>query len=289
MQNIVGIDIGGSHITMAQVDPEKREIISATYVREHVDSFGPKETIFSAWISAIEKVTHDLVKSDLLIGIAMPGPFDYENGISLMQQGKFIDIYQVNIKNELAERLSIYKDQIHFVNDAGAFLEGEVFGGCVRDYKRIFGVTLGTGLGTAFYNGEVASDEDLWDSPFKDSICEDYLATRWFVNHYHILTGEKISGTKDLLDQSEEIQTKIFEDYADSFADFIVKYVRNYEPEVLVIGGNIAKVYPYFKKRLNQHLEEYKIKLPIKISAIFEDAAILGAAGYALKKKQQIN
>ncbi|SHL67878.1 glucokinase [Chryseobacterium carnipullorum] len=287
MQNTVGIDIGGSHITMAQVDPEKREIISATYVREHVDSFGPKETIFSAWISAIEKVTHDLVKSELLIGIAMPGPFDYENGISLMQQGKFIDIYQVNIKNELAERLSIYKDQIHFVNDAGAFLEGEVFGGCVRDYKRIFGVTLGTGLGTAFYNEEVASDEDLWDSPFKDSICEDYLATRWFVNHYKALTGREISGTKDLLDQSEEIQTKIFEDYADSFADFIVKYVRNYEPEVLVIGGNIAKVYPYFKKRLNQHLEEYKIKLPIKISAIFEDAAILGAAGYALKKSNR--
>ncbi|MDN5394879.1 MAG: ROK family protein [Chryseobacterium sp.] len=287
MQNIVGIDIGGSHITMAQVDPDKREIISATYVREHVDSFGPKETIFSAWISAIEKVTHDLVKSELIIGIAMPGPFDYENGISLMQQGKFIDIYQVNIKNELAERLSIYKDQIHFVNDAGAFLEGEVFGGCVRDYKRIFGVTLGTGLGTAFYNGEVASDEDLWDSPFKDSICEDYLATRWFVNHYKALTGREISGTKDLLDQSEEIQTKIFEDYADSFADFIVKYVRNYEPEVLVIGGNIAKVYPYFKKRLNQHLEEYKIKLPIKISAIFEDAAILGAAGYALKKSNR--
>ncbi|HBV15551.1 ROK family protein [Chryseobacterium carnipullorum] len=287
MQNTVGIDIGGSHITMAQVDPEKREIISATYVREHVDSFGPKETIFSAWISAIEKVTHDLVKSELIIGIAMPGPFDYENGISLMQQGKFIDIYQVNIKNELAERLSIYKDQIHFVNDAGAFLEGEVFGGCVRDYKRIFGVTLGTGLGTAFYNGEVASDEDLWDSPFKDSICEDYLATRWFVNHYKALTGREISGTKDLLDQSEEIQTKIFEDYADSFADFIVKYVRNYEPEVLVIGGNIAKVYPYFKKRLNQHLEEYKIKLPIKISAIFEDAAILGAAGYALKKSNR--
>ncbi|SHG36262.1 ROK family protein [Chryseobacterium sp. OV279] len=287
MQNIVGIDIGGSHITMAQVDPEKREIISSTYVREHVYSFGAKETIFSAWISAIEKVTHDLVKSELLIGIAMPGPFDYENGISLMQQGKFIDMYQVNIKQELIERLAISSDQIYFVNDAGAFLEGEVFGGCVRDYRKVFGVTLGTGLGTAFYNGEVASDEDLWDSPFKDSICEDYLATRWFVNHYKALTGGEISGTKDLLDQPEDIQKKIFDDYADSFADFIVQYVRNYSPEVLVIGGNIAKVYPYFKKRLNQHLEEHKIKLPIKISAIFEDAAILGAAGYALKKSNR--
>ncbi len=25
----------------------------------------------------------------------------------------------------------------------------------------------GPGLGTAFYNGELATDEDLWDSPFK--------------------------------------------------------------------------------------------------------------------------
>lgn len=287
MQNIVGIDIGGSHITMAQVDPEKREIISSTYVREHVDSFGDRETIFSSWISAIEKVAIDLVKKDLLIGIAMPGPFDYENGISLMQQGKFIDIYKVNIKEELAERLSISKNQVHFVNDAGAFLEGEVFGGCVKEYSRIFGVTLGTGLGTAFYNGKETTDEDLWDSPFKESICEDYLATRWFVNHYKALTGEEISGTKDLLDKSEEIQAQIFADYADSFGEFIVKYVRKYDPEVLVIGGNIAKVYPYFKNRLNQHLEEHKINLPIKISAIFEDAAILGAAGYALKKSKR--
>ncbi|KMQ66361.1 ROK family transcriptional regulator [Chryseobacterium angstadtii] len=287
MQNIVGIDIGGSHITMAQVDPEKREIITSTYVREHVDSFGPRETIFSDWISAIEKVSRNLVKEDLLMGIAMPGPFDYEHGISLMQQGKFIDIYKVNIKEEIAKRLSISSDQIHFVNDAGAFLEGEIFGGCVRDYSRIFGVTLGTGLGSAFYNGEVASDEDLWDSPFRDSICEDYLATRWFVNHYAALTGEEISGTKDLLDKPEEIQTRMFNDYADSFAEFIVKYVKNYDPEVLVIGGNIAKVYPYFKNRLDEHLSQHKISLPIKISAIFEDAAILGAAGYALKKSNR--
>lgn len=286
MQNIIGIDIGGSHITMAQVDPEKRKIVTSTYVRKHVDSFGSKESIFSAWILAIEKGINDLVRNDLLIGIAMPGPFDYEKGISMMQQGKFIDIYQVNIKEELAKRLSVSSDQIYFVNDAGAFLEGEVFGGCVQDYTKVFGVTLGTGLGTAFYNGETASDEDLWDSPFKDSICEDYLATRWFVNHYKTLTGETISGTKELLDKPEEIQSKIFDDYADSFAEFMVQYVKRYNPEALVIGGNIAKVYPYFKKRLNQHLEKYKINIPIEISAIFEDAAILGAAGYALKKAQ---
>ncbi len=284
MQNILGIDIGGSHITLAQVDPEKREIISSTYVREHVNSFDDKETIFTAWVSAIEKAAQDLVKDQLLIGIAMPGPFDYENGISLMRQGKFIDIYQVNIKEELAKRLSVSQDQIHFVNDAAAFMEGEVFGGCVQGFSRIFGVTLGTGLGTTFYNGEFATDEDLWDSPFKDSIFEDYLATRWFVKRYEELTGEQISGTKDLLEKPLEIQKQIFDEYADSFSEFIVKHVDHYKPEVLVIGGNIAKAYPHFEKRFIQNVTKNNINLQVKISAIFEDAAILGAASYALKK-----
>ncbi|BAP29330.1 ROK family member transcriptional repressor [Chryseobacterium sp. StRB126] len=284
MQNILGIDIGGSHITLAQVNPEKREIITSTYVREHVNSFDDRETIFSAWASAIEKGAHNLAKSDLLIGIAMPGPFDYENGISLMEQGKFIDILHVNIKEELAKRLSISTKQIYFVNDAAAFMEGEVFGGCVQGFQKVFGVTLGTGLGTTFYNGELATDEDLWDSPFKESIFEDYLATRWFVKRYEELTGEQISGTKDLLDKPLEIQKQIFDEYADTFSEFVVKYVDHYKPEVLVIGGNIAKAYPHFEQRFIQNLTANNINLQVKISAIFEDAAILGAASYALKK-----
>lgn len=52
-----------------------------------------------------------------------------------------------------------------------------------------------------------------------------------------------------------------------------------------MIGGNISKAYPYFAERLNQILEENRIELKIEISEIFEDAAILGAASYALKMK----
>lgn len=284
MQNIIGIDIGGSHITLAQVDPKNRKVISSTYVRDTVDSLDKQDKILSAWVSAIEKAAKKLNFNNLLIGIAMPGPFDYENGISLMLQGKFIDIYKVNIKEELAKRLCISTQQIHFLNDALAFLEGEVYGGCVGGFQKIFGVTLGTGLGTTFFNSTFATDENLWNKPMKDSISEDYLATRWFVKRYADLTGKTISGSKDLQLKSKEIQSRIFEEFADSFAEFIAKYVKPYNPEVLVIGGNITKAYPHFEKRFNENLIKNNIFLQVKISEIFEDAAILGAASYALKK-----
>ena len=288
MQNIIGIDVGGSHVTLAQVSAEKKEIIPSTYVREHVDSFADAETIFSAWVSAIEKVAIDLDKTQLLIGVAMPGPFDYEKGISLMQQGKFIHLYETNVKEELAKRLSISSNQIYFLNDAAAFMEGEVFGGCVQDYNKVFGLTLGTGLGSTFYNVQLTTDEDLWDSPFKDSMAEDYFATRWFVNRFKELTGTEINGTKDLLEQPKEIQSQIFDEYADHFSEFIIKYIIPYKAEVLVVGGNIAKTYPLFEARLHQNLKSQNSDIPVKVSGIFEDAAILGAASFALKNFSNI-
>jgi len=289
MQNIIGIDVGGSHVTLAQVDSEKREIIRSTYIRERVDSFAEAEVILKAWTDNIEKVSSNLKREDLLIGIAMPGPFDYEKGISMIQHGKFNSIYNFNVKDELAKRLNTKTSQIHFINDASAFLEGEIFSGLAEDGKRTFGVTLGTGLGTTFYNGNIVTDEDLWDSPLHDSICEDYLATRWFVNKYEELTGEKITGAKDLLNKDEAVRKKIFNEYSENFAIFTLKYIKYYDPEILIIGGNIAKSYPYFSEKLKEILKENNFKIEIKISEIFEDAAILGAVSNALKSNQSKN
>ena len=282
MKKLIGIDIGGSHITLAQIDALAHKIIPETYVREHVDSSETKENILETWVSAIKKVAGDSTK-ELLLGIAMPGPFDYQNGICLLKHGKFIHLYLVNLKVELAKKLEISSSQIFFINDAAAFLEGEVFGGCVQNYKSIFGITLCTGLGTTFYDGTEATDEDLWDAPFGDSFAEDYLATRWFVNHFEELTGQHISGSKDLLDEDPVLQKKVFDLYADTFSEFIIRYVVPYYPQILVIGGNIAKAYPLFKDRFLSNLEKENISLRVEISVIFEDAAILGAASHALK------
>ena len=123
----LGIDIGGSHITAAMVDLESRSIIAGSTLRTAVDASLNAEEILNTWCALIDSVQGSAPGTEAHLGIAMPGPFDYDHGISLIKdQPKFQNLYQVNIKNELAKRLQVEPGNIRFINDAASFLQGEV-------------------------------------------------------------------------------------------------------------------------------------------------------------------
>lgn len=97
-----------------------------------------------------------------LIGIAMPGPFDYLTGICLMKNvNKYESLYGLNIKQELSDRLGIDVQNIVFRNDSEAFLAGEMRFGAGKGLKKGIGITLGTGLGTSIYQNGEAQDMAL--------------------------------------------------------------------------------------------------------------------------------
>ena len=81
--------------------------------------------------------------------LAVPGPFDLEAGVSLMEH-KLKPLYGKDLRGALAERFGWGRGQLLFLNDAAAYLLGEVGTGSVRDAKRAVGLTLGTGVGCAF-------------------------------------------------------------------------------------------------------------------------------------------
>jgi glucokinase len=124
---VVGIDIGGSHITAALVDLDNRILVPNTLIRKKINAHASAHEIIGKWSAAIEAVFmhHPLGKTK--VGIAMPGPFDYANGISLMHNiDKYDALFGINIKESLSENLPISPSDICMRNDAEAFLEGEV-------------------------------------------------------------------------------------------------------------------------------------------------------------------
>lgn len=278
---VLGVDIGGSHITAALVNLETGTLIQDSIKRNAVNSKQEKEAILSAWCSVITDAFESTNIQEKYIGIAMPGPFDYENGISLIkEQDKFNALYLVNIKEELASRLGIKPSAIHFINDAAGFMQGEVFSGAAKGHTRVLGLTLGTGLGSALSINGNALDAELWNSAFLDGIAEDYLSTRWFVGRYLELTGKALEGVKELtgLVDADPLAQQVFVEFGANLAQFLAPIIKKHEAEVVILGGNIAQAFNLFASSLNKGLQEQGLVTPIKLTELNEHAALIGAA-----------
>jgi glucokinase len=229
--------------------------------------------------------------TDKKIGIAMPGPFDYEVGIALMKgQDKFDDLYGSNVKEMLAVSLDIDAANILLVNDAECFLRGEVFSGAAKDFNKSIGLTLGTGLGSSICDRGIIRDADLWCSLFKDGIAEDYLSTRWFIKQYKMLTGEQATDVKDIVERSASNPAvkQIFQEFGKNLALFLNDFIWKNKPEVVVIGGNIAKAWELFSASMNQHLLTTPAMAVIRKAVLGEEAQLIGAASCWYKNEPRI-
>jgi glucokinase len=213
--------------------------------------------------------------------LAMPGPFNYEEGICLISdQNKYPQLYGLNVKKMLAEALEIQPAAIYINNDAACFLQGEVFCGSVNDQHLAISVTLGTGLGTAIYKDGQSASADLWNMPLHDSIAEEYLSTRWFVNRYAAISGSAISGVKELagLAIHDELVRALFNEFGNNLALFLNRFIENTGAEAVVIGGNIAQSFPLFKDALLAGVQVRYPSVFIAVSVLGEQAALVGAA-----------
>lgn len=84
MQNsnyILSCDIGGSHITSAIVETNTWKILDETITRSLVNSLEDAKSIFLDWTTNMKSCLDKIDQEVNQIGIAAPGPFDYEKGL----------------------------------------------------------------------------------------------------------------------------------------------------------------------------------------------------------------
>ena len=275
---VLGVDIGGSHITAGLVDIGSGSLSDSSFEREKVNSWGDVDSIITSWSQVIKKASGNLSHQNIRIGIAMPGPFDYEQGIAYLKDNKkYQSLYGLNVKELLAQKLGIDTDNIRLINDAASFLQGEILvdgNSC----HHALGLTLGTGLGSAVYHNGVAKDADLWQSPFMNGIAEDFISTRWFIKRYFELTGINVLDVKALNEIDNASAKTVFKEFSANLCAFITAFVNKEKAEVVYIGGNITKTSPRFLPVLRNCLIKNGINIPVQISKAGEFANLLGAA-----------
>jgi len=284
---VLGIDIGGSHITAGLVDIQCRSIIESSVIRRKVDRHAPAKEILDTWAGTIREVEALYPGTFQHIGFAMPGPFDYKNGICLIKGfDKYEALYNMNIREALAERLDLLPENLCFRNDAEAFLEGELFCGAARGFCHVIGITLGTGLGSATSHYGVTVDAALSVLEYQGQKIEEFVSTRGMVAIYQQLTGVVLTDALAICDRfyTDPMAAKAIELFCGHLSWFLRYFIDQEKPEVLVIGGNIAQAYILFIGTLRRQLANVSV-FPVIVHAMLgENAALIGAAS-SLERK----
>lgn len=280
MDLVAGADIGGSHITAGLVNIDNRKLMDSSVVRKHINPAADSDTIIREWCDAILDCHTTAGIGIQKIGIAMPGPFDYANGISYIKGlHKYENLYELNVKSMMAKQLQVEPAQISFKNDAQAFMAGELFCGCAVGCSNVVGITLGTGLGSATYYNNEQREGDLYCMPFREGMAEDYISSRWFVFEYKKLTGATVKGVKELADRmhTDPHAAHLFGTFGATLAEVLLLRYKDQNPGIIFIGGNIAHAWDCFIPSAVKYLEERNSSIKLTKAILGERAALIGA------------
>jgi glucokinase len=297
-QYVVGADIGGSHIGSCVVDLSTGTIVEASICHQPVNSRSYSAgAIVGTWSACITESIRQSGVAVAAAGVAMPGPFDYRKGISIMAGvDKYDQIFGMDVTASLLARLSsVGIRALLYTNDAAAFALGEALGGAAKGFDRVVALTLGSGLGSGFLAGGrlvttgagVPANGWVYPLPFENGCADDRLTTRWFLRRYKELTNKEATGVKDLADAAAALDAaacRVFEEYGTRLASFIQPISQAFGAQAIVLGGNIAKAYPLFRAQFLRRLESLGTPVAVRCSALHDKAAMAGAAFLFMNK-----
>jgi glucokinase len=216
--------------------------------------------------------------------LAFPGPFDYDAGISLMRH-KLAYLYQVDLRSAFAQRLGCNPAQVHFLNDADAYLLGEIGAGAAKGFARAVGLTLGTGIGSAFaVDGRltttgpgVPKDGEIWNVPFENGIVEDFVSTRAIAGEYGRRTGKTISVAEIAEAVSSDSDAReVFAEFGLHLGQVIGSLLADFRADVVVLGGGISRSADLFLPITRDEISDRRLR--IRISELLDRAPLVGCA-----------
>ena len=131
----IALDVGGTSIKSAIVCDEGF-LVNGSRKDTPINAKDSSKEIIQTFVNLFQSLIEFGDTQNLLIsgiGIGFPGPFDYENGISLIRDlDKYESIYGINLKDEFRKHLKLNNDlQIVFENDGWVFTRGEAWQGAV--------------------------------------------------------------------------------------------------------------------------------------------------------------
>jgi glucokinase len=271
----LGIDIGGTNIVFGLVDDAGHMVRTAT--SKSFDKTASLEDTLRALKDRIqpflsENVTH--------IGIGVPSALDQETGV--VYNAINIPSWQnVPLKQILEEAFGV---PVCLNNDSNCYALGAYRHFQEEQPKSLVGVTLGTGVGLGLvidgqlFSGNNTGAGEVGCIRYLDADLETYCSSQFFARHN--TTAKDVA---EAVEKGDRTAQELFDQFGHHMGHLVATILYAYDPEMLVLGGGIARGYKYFKDGMERCLQEvfiYPTSLKrLKIRHLTNDEiALMGAA-----------
>ncbi len=196
------------------------------------------------------------------IGMAFPGPFDYERGISLMRGlDKYDSIYGIPLEKEMKDRVKVLRGAAFvFLHDIEAFALGASQFGTVKNAKRILCLCMGTGAGSAFVCDKKVLKQGtgipmngwIYKEAFQDSVIDDYLSIRGLARLSCERMGREYSGLQlyEFCQKGDQSAKDVYRIFGEWIVEALTPFIDIFFPDALLLGGQISRSFPFFGQKL---------------------------------------
>lgn len=259
MNQLIGIDIGGTQIKMGAFSPDGA--VLGQWTRETGDR--PTAGV-PAFAETVRQMLREADAADACMGIAAPGVAAKDGRSIAYQPGKMHGI-------EGFDWGAFLEREVPVLNDAHAALLGEVWQGAAKGAKDAILLTLGTGVGGAILSdgrllkgsfgraghlGHISVTEGIERSIFGTPGSLEAAIGNYTVG---IRSNGRFSSTRELVDAhcaGDAEATLIWEKSLRILARAITSFINILDPELVIIAGGITKAGPVLFEPLAAYLGE---------------------------------
>ena len=286
MQNATPVlEIGGTHVSAALVDPDGWRVGSTT--RMSLDGDASADALLTRFLRAGRSLA---APDGVTWGVAMPDPFDYEHGIGLFEGvGKFTSLHGVAVGDALRSQL---RGQVAFVNDADAFLMGEWAAGAAKGSTRCAGITLGTGIGSAWLVDGAVVDPGLPPGgrihrmQVDGGPLEDVVSRRAIRRAYAAAGGDPDADVREIAVAARAgsaLASRVLDAAMTALGRVVSRCTAGFGADVLVIGGSMSASWDLFEPAFRAGAAGCGLP-EVRIAADSEHAPLIGAALHAIRR-----
>jgi glucokinase len=290
------LDVGGTHVTGALITFDQRQPVVRSATRVALQPDGTAEHLLATIASCADTLAGP---AGMGWGVAVPGPFDHERGVAQYRSvGKFDALYGVDLGSELSARMQARPGSLTFVNDAEAFLLGEWSHGAAAGHDRVVGITLGTGVGSAFLaEGTIVADGPLVPPEGRADLLhhdgrplEDTVSRRAIIRRYRERTGE----TLDVHEIAARARGRdvaartLLDDTFRALGQALDPWLLRFDPTLVVVGGSMTGSWDLLEPAISSGLTGRYAASGVLARAAHPDTAALVGAVHQVRRTERL-